>query len=143
MPHEMFDQFQCTTMQSAYTSQGLYRGISTVRKKWVYGYLSCNKSYNLYFIQDGTAHNPTFEVYPQTLGMYTGKEDKTGRKIFSGDKIQWDTREDEEDYDVIEWYNKSSCWLAVNGYYGDSTLETVSECGTVIGTIFDELLECL
>ena len=140
----MFDQFQVADCSVSYALQGSYRGISTVTKQWVYGYLTANLSLTpqLYFISSGYAHDSLYAIYPQTIGIFTGKYDKNNAKIYVGDKIQWDAREEPDAYDVVEWYPRGACYIGVNSYSGDSILHQ-SETSVIVGTIFDDILEYL
>lgn len=70
----------------------LFRG-KTIGGEWVEGYL-CGKDLISYQRKGINAHgcNGEFQVYaleviPLTVGMWTGKTDKNGVKIFEGDKV--------------------------------------------------------
>lgn len=62
-----------------------FRGRSTHNGEWHYGWLTYSKFHNAYEITDG---NGVYNfVDPKTVGPYTGKKDKFGKKIFGGDIV--------------------------------------------------------
>ena len=84
----------------------LFRGKRTDNGEWVYGSLEisedgldCNK--NVYYIID--AYGNGEEVIPETIGQYTGLNDKYGNKIFEGDICKGNEYSDENEIFVIKY----------------------------------------
>jgi uncharacterized phage protein (TIGR01671 family) len=95
----------------------LFRGKRVDDGKWVYGY--CYELGKRLMISS-CVKREAYEIYPETVGQYTGVEDYTGRKIFEGDLVKGFNSDTGEMYQVtgiVEFRNGTfgAIW---NGYFG-------------------------
>jgi YopX protein. len=118
----------------------LFRGKRADTGEWIEGYFG--QSIDSFIIQDYGLVAGRFEVFkviPETVGQYTGINDKNGRRIFEGDIIA-----DKNELFSVRWSEKISGFVAVGEHRMQPSMNqgTMKYC-EVVGNIHDnpELLE--
>ena len=80
-----------------------FRGYSLQHKRWIYGSLFHDTENNLFYIESiFAARWDSFEVVPESVGQFTGLQDKRGNDIYEFDF--------DEDYQVVMWCENSCGW---------------------------------
>ncbi len=118
---------------------------SPIDSNWVYGGIFPNNKggdFAIIYQQEPTIEK--FTVYADTVGQYTGKNDKNGTKIFEGDIV----KDEQSGYEyVIKWFSEYACFALANknGHmeYDVDEFEMLVNDLIVIGNIHDnsELLK--
>lgn len=87
----------------------LFRGKSNYDKKWHYGtpYFNYEKSAAI-------IENYMIDVSLETIGQYTGIDDKNGVKVFEGDIVHAIRLDNTEFAGVVDWDEEFACFLILN-----------------------------
>lgn len=85
----------------------IFHGKRVDNGEWVEGYYckaeKLDKSGYEHFIIEESADGSSHLIEPESVGQYTGMNDKSGRRIFEGDIVQYQTYDDFDCQSVVKF----------------------------------------
>lgn len=121
---------------------GKYRGKDIKTGEWVFGWLCIWQGITLIFDSPFNLMNNPVEVHPDTVGQFTGKEDRNEKEVYRGDIVDpfFDSGAKGTHLLEVIWNDEQSCYQ-YKRMGGGVTAFIFSACiegDYVIGTIHDE-----
>lgn len=121
----------------------LFRG-KDIKDNWYEGLLAHNIAKDEWYISNKAGIPTAYQIRPETIGQYTGLDDKNGVPIFEGDIVRLDGEWEEYGGNIFTIVFASACfYLARNLERICFLVKSYAEYSEVIGNIYDnpELLK--